>query len=226
MALLRDGVWQSIGAILGFIAIIVSVWIFYRQRQVKRLDYTVTTLSSFLPTNVQGNLRLIFDGKDLSNPYIAFIRIQNQGNVPIPKIDYEQPLVLDTGDLVTVIAAGALEEHTKRLGVNVESVQGTKIQFSSVLLNPGDYYDIQLILEPTDPLGIGVIETQGRNKFVDEVKQMINLSGRVVGVTEIKRGIPRPFFETFLMIRLLFVSTFLFSLFTVLLYLLFRIIGK
>ena len=48
MDFLRDPIWQSIGAILAFVAIGISLYTFWYSRSIKRLAYEVVSVSSML----------------------------------------------------------------------------------------------------------------------------------------------------------------------------------
>ena len=163
MEFLRDGVWQAIGAFFTIAAIVVSFAIYHWQRQRRALTYHVKSAYPLLKTaeELQGRLSVQVDGVVVRNVDVMFVEVQNSGNHPISRSDFDVPFA--------IISAVVDAEEPDNLGVALE-VAEEKVTLQPVLLNPGDKFTLKLLL------------SNNSEKYA--------VLGRVVGVREIVESKP------------------------------------
>lgn len=171
LELLRDGVWQAIGAVFSVAAIIVSFAIYRWQLQKPAFTYLVKSAYPLLKSTeeLHGRLSVQVDGVAVRNIDVMFIEFQNPGNRPIARTDFDVPVSITFKPPVRIISAVVDTESPRNLGVNI-GVEEQQVTVTPMLLNPGDGFTLKLLLSS------------------DSLKYAI--SGRIVGVKQISETKP------------------------------------
>jgi hypothetical protein len=171
LELLRDGVWQAIGAGFSVAAIIASFAIYRWQRLKPAFTYLVKSAYPLLKTTeeLHGRLSVQVDGVVARNIDVMFIEFQNSGNCSIARTDFDVPVAIAFKPPVRIISAVVDIESPKNLGVNLE-VDEQQVTLTPILLNPGDKFTLKLLLSS------------------DSLKYAI--SGRIMGIKQISETKP------------------------------------
>jgi hypothetical protein len=90
--LLRDPLWQFVGAVLVVVALMVSVTIFFAEKKRKELSYEILSHSEILSATeeIEGKLKILFKGEVVRNVHLLIVKLINSGNTPITSTDYER----------------------------------------------------------------------------------------------------------------------------------------
>ena len=173
LELLRDSVWQFIGALLALIAIAVSLVVFHKQNQRKRVSYEVLADIPVLTIKEENalGLQISFRGEAVEKPGLFFLRIHNSGNTPITSADYEHPIQVAFGDGAKILAAEIVDSSPQKLPIKV-SHGDSAASFSQSLLNPGDSFTCRIL---------------GSN-----LPDRYEVLGRIAGVSRIERLTEKP----------------------------------
>ncbi len=169
--LLRDPLWQFIGAFFALLTVAVTVLIYVLQRRKKRLSYEILSNSTLMTMReeLEGRLEIRFDGEQVSNLHILEFKLFNSGNVPIASTDYERKLEFDCGDEANVLSAEVTETVPADLNATIALVDN-KIVCEPLLLNSKDSVSIKALISDYD----GGLTSRAR----------------IIGVKTIKRGSP------------------------------------
>lgn len=169
---LRDGAWQAIGAFFTIAAIVASFVIYRWQSQRRALTYHVKSVYPLLKTTeeLQGRLNVQVDGVAVRNIDVMFLEVQNSGNHPISRSDFDIPFAIVFEPPARIFSAVVDAEEPANLGVSLE-VEEQRVSLKPILLNPGDKFTLKLLLS-SDSKGYDVV-------------------GRVIGVREIAESKPR-----------------------------------
>lgn len=153
-------------------AIVVSFAIYQWQRQRRALTYHVKSAYPLLKSTeeLQGRLIVQVDGVAVRNIDLMFIEVQNSGNHPISRTDFDVPFAIVFEPPAHIISAVVDAEAPDNLGVALE-VEEKKVILNPMLLNPGDKFTLKLLL------------SSDSGKYA--------VLGRVVGVKEISESRPR-----------------------------------
>lgn len=176
--LLRDPIWQFVGVLLSLIALIVAVVAIRVQQQRKSLSYFVSDERPvFYLFNQAMSERLVvtLDGTPVRGLETVEVSIFNDGSLPIIQEDYARPLLIELPASANVLAAGLKETNPPNLGVSIERTD-SGFTVSPALLNPGDEFTVEFLLEP-----------ESRH-----VWSRPEVSGRVAGVKELVSRPSRP----------------------------------
>ncbi len=152
MEILRDPIWQFVGAILAVIAIAISIYFFSLQRTKKSLiydvllDYPLLSSKSDLGNRVQ----ILFDDKYVSNVYLFVIRIYNDGNIPILPADFVEPICFSFGNNSEILEVEVVESNPTNLNPKFQIARNT-ITLHPLLLNGGDTITLKLLLSKPEP---------------------------------------------------------------------------
>lgn len=172
--ILRDSIWQFIGAILALIAIILILV----QRKRKALSYKIISNTPLvkIKEDIKGRLQVLFDEKPVENIYLIIIKFINSGNLPIKSADYESPVNLNFNENVQLLTAEVIDTNPKTLEASA------KIERTKVLLKP-------TLLNENDSITIKVLVNQFDGNF--------SVGGRIIGVKEIRELTERKWLNSF-----------------------------
>jgi len=173
MDILRDPVWQSIGAILAVVAIIISIALYRRQRRHKALSYEIISRIPLLgmEEEIKGNLQILFNGKPVQQVHLIVVKITNSGNMPIVSTDYERTISLRFGEKAHTLTAEVAETNPNSLRTTAK-IEGKKVVLTPTLLNQEDSVTLKML--------------------VSEFSEQITVDGRVVGVKDICEYVENP----------------------------------
>jgi hypothetical protein len=166
---LRDPIWQFIGAVLAFIAAILTVVFFLAQRQNKALSYIVVANTRLLTVakEIRPRVQILLDGQPVETAHYVLVKLINSGSAPIIPADYTTPVSIDIGDGVQILSLEVVETDPPGLNAVVSSKDNI-ISIEPLLLNKSDSISIKALTNkaPVQP-------------FV--------VAGRIVGVKRITR---------------------------------------
>jgi hypothetical protein len=167
MELLRDPLWQFVGALLTLVTIFVAIYLFIKDRTKKSIIYQVKL---FLPVlsideKEKGDFHVLFKDQEIHDLFLISICVVNSGNMPITTQDYEKPVTFIFGETSRVYSAEVISTQPKDLIVEL-SIKDNSVTLAPLLLNSGDMIEIKSLVTSPD-----------MDKFKSE--------GRVIGVKEI-----------------------------------------
>jgi hypothetical protein len=174
----RDQIWEFVGVVVSVLALGVAIFAIRSQRRRKSLGYWFASDRPVLYLFDQGlkdRLTLSLDGKAVQGLSTFELALFNDGNVPILPSDYAEPVRIELEGSSKVLAVAIADSHPPNLGVSIEA-DGQFFTVSPILLNPGDEYVVQFL-----------VDKPHRDHFT-----LPSVRGRIVGVTEIKRRSSRP----------------------------------
>jgi len=152
MNVLRDQVWQFIGAFLGLITLGATIYLFLFGQQTKILQVVVLANTSLVEVEqtVAQNIRISYKGEDISNLSLVQIKLENIGNKPINEADYVRPIKLLFPPQARIIEASIAESNPTNIGMSIENDQNTAT-LSKVLLNPKDRVIVRFLIADIPP---------------------------------------------------------------------------
>ncbi len=197
--LLRDPIWQFVGAILTLIAIIATLAVYIGQRRKKSLMFEVLSKSPVLSAaeEIAGKLQILFQNQPVREVYLVVLRLFNAGNIPITSSDYERNISITFGGKARVLTAEVSETEPENLDAEISIKSLSSIELKPTLLNPGDSITIKIL--------------------VSDFEGNIQVDGRIVGVKQIQERKESPrnrlFVLTFkfLMLYTVVALTYIFS---------------
>jgi hypothetical protein len=139
-AFLRDPIWQSIGAILAFIALGVPLFLYFKQKNRKSLIYSIPTKTELLAIHyrdVREKFKMTYEGIPVENVYLIIIRFANNGNLPILVSDFDSELKFSFGENAHVISAEVINPSRKNVRPKL-NIAKTAVGVQRLLLNSKD----------------------------------------------------------------------------------------
>lgn len=145
--------WKYVAMLaVAVVGAIAPIWLWRADLSSKVFE--VEILSTFSvdggATSLVKGLQVTLDGKKLDRPYITLLKVKNIGAKPIPSGDWESPLKLSISSKVDIVHA--------RLSLTSEQTLMPSIDFSDaeilirpILLNPGDYFEVQVLTTGGQP---------------------------------------------------------------------------
>ncbi len=165
----RDPIWQFVGAVISFIAILASYNIFKRQGRQKKFSFEIISNSALVNVkdDIKSKLQLLFDKKPVNDVHLLIVRIINSGNEPIVKSDYETPINLNFSDNSEVLETDVINVSPESMKVEVNSTKESA-SIQPLLLNPGDSITIKTLLTNFD----GAVKVSCRIAGVKEITRL------------------------------------------------------
>jgi hypothetical protein len=177
--LLRDPVWQGIGAAISVLAIISSIVLgmaVYRlQRRRKELGYRVLseTRVAAVEAAVGERVQILYEGQPVSDVHLVIVELVNSGNQPILRGDYQYPLHVGLGEGTQVLTVEQVDSNPEGINPLPSITQSrNEVRVEPVLLNAGDSFRLKLL--------------------VTKYGGTVDLEARIVGVKQIKLVGPEP----------------------------------
>ncbi|TAA11979.1 hypothetical protein EA658_12535 [Pseudoxanthomonas winnipegensis] len=146
MEFLRDPLWQFIGAVLALAGIVAAILIFIMQREVRELSagFLVKKHLISVSDSVSDRISIRLDGRDIENLKIYSYGFKNSGNVEIRPNDFEKSVSLTIGDGAEIVEFSVAKVNPPALDPIV-SGDKSKILIDPLLLNPGDYFVVDVL---------------------------------------------------------------------------------
>lgn len=171
MEIIRDPMWQFIGALFAFIAISITLIIYLLQRKKKKLNYEIIgklPLLSFRE-ELEGKFKIYYEDNLVKNVFSIIIKFYNTGNQPITSNDFERNLSLIFEEKIKILAYSVSKTEPDNLDVQLQ-LNNNKLIIAPLLLNPKDTFTIRVIVTESDA------------KF--------KLNYRIIGINKIIEGSP------------------------------------
>lgn len=168
MDVLRDGVWQFLGVVVGLLGVIVTIVIFQLQKNKKRLAYYILTDTSLLTVDdeIKGKIQINYENKNIQNIRLLILKIENIGNIDISSSDFEQPIIISFPNS-EILSAGLIDASPRNLTPNIQ-IDSSKLTINPILLNKKDFLTYKFIFS--------------------DYGNIIDVNSRIIGVKHFEKG--------------------------------------
>lgn len=190
---LRDPLWQSIGALLALVAIIISIFVFFAQRKRKSLAYEVVSQTALLSVaeELEGKLKILYQRKPVREVNLLILSLSNNGDTPILASDFVREVSIDFSNSTKILSAEVSETSPDNLNASA-FVDGESIKLRPILWNSGDSVTFKILLGQFD------------GNF--------NLDGRIIGVKSIAKKAAQAYSRQIISVTLAMMSILLLTL--------------
>jgi hypothetical protein len=147
LELLRDGVWQFIGALISLVALAVAMITVVLQVKRKSFAYKVLSDNELLHQKdlLDDRVSIAFDGVPVSSLRLVSLQFLNDGRAPIAKTDFESNIRVVFPEVARVLSASVGSTLPSALPVIVQFARN-EVSISPVLLNAADSFTVQIIV--------------------------------------------------------------------------------
>jgi hypothetical protein len=153
--------------ILSIIAIAAPLWLWKADLDSKNIDMTLLGRFELISaiSESRRDIRILYDGKDVKDPFGSIISISNSGAKPIQASDFDGKIKITVAKPARILKSQIVRREPRSLEPLIFT-NDTMITIDPMLLNPGD-----LIL-------VEILTTGGRPEFSSR--------GRIAGVPDVK----------------------------------------
>ncbi|PKO32340.1 MAG: hypothetical protein CVU34_16260 [Betaproteobacteria bacterium HGW-Betaproteobacteria-7] len=180
---LRDPVWQFAGVVVSLTALLVAIAAIRLQLIRKSLAFHHSmdrpVFFVFNP-ELRGRLHITFDGREVQRLSSFELHIFNDGNAPIAPADFIQPISVEFTDGAHIFGVMTTETSSPDLGVQITR-KGVQFTVEPLLLNPGDAFSLQFLIELPDDDQVVQPQIHGRVTGVKCFSRKPFRSGRRTG---------------------------------------------
>lgn len=147
LEILRDPLWQFVGAVLAVAALVASFVIYQLQRSRKGITYDILSRTNVLTIReeLEGKLQVLYEGEPAKSLTLMVLKVWNSGNQPILASDFERPLSFCTGNASRLLSAAVTQVEPAELLIDV-AVAENILTVKPTLLNPGDAVTLKLLV--------------------------------------------------------------------------------
>lgn len=153
LSLMRDSVWQFIGAIIALSAIIISIIIAFWQRKKKSICYKKILLRMIglesLKKLSRGKISIIYNDQPIDTVYALVLTIINDGNTQVLAKDFERPITFIFGEDAEIANVEISEKSPDDLEPSIDLLKN-RISIAPLLLNPNDTFTLQVLFAKYD----------------------------------------------------------------------------
>lgn len=128
------------------------VWLWRADLQSKSLQFKIKSITQVTSPNSEAvsGLEVTMNGKRLTSPHLAVIKLEHQGTRPITTPEFEVPLELRVNDGVELVQVQVVEKLPSELEPKVTTTS-TSVVLQPLLLNPGDEITLSVLTSGTKP---------------------------------------------------------------------------
>ena len=153
--------WDKVSAIatvaaviIAILAIIVSIYLYWKQQESKELTYSIVSQTALLEvTNdaaYRDKIQVLYDGNEVEELTLYIIEINNSGTAPITVpaefTDLERPINVSFGVGTRVFGANPSGFSPQNLRVSLR-IKDNTIVVNPVLLNPDSKFTLEILAE-------------------------------------------------------------------------------
>lgn len=151
--ILRDGIWQFVGAVLALLAIPFAYWLYLLQRRYKELAFGVLSQRALLSvhSDIAQRVQVSLDGTPVEHVFLIVLGIKNSGNVPILPADFLRPLSVTFGTSARLVSCTVSAQRPGNLGATVTQISDA-LTLQPLLLNPLDQVVLQVLVSAKNPI--------------------------------------------------------------------------
>lgn len=160
------------------ISVTLILWLLNQRR--KELKYKIIKQQPVMSLRGEArkHLKILFNGKAVSDLHIVMVKIQNTGHLSINPGEYQPRLSINTGPGTKIIMSSIIETQPADLDERnsnpgnadsiVESFEENLLLIRPILLNQGDSFIIQMLVENlSEKISVG-----GHIQGIPEIKEM------------------------------------------------------
>jgi hypothetical protein len=151
MDILRDSVWQFIGAVVTLIAIVQAFWIYRLQQQTREIAFGLVSARRPLAIadELSSRVTVLVDGKPTRNLHLLVFGLKNSGKRAISPADFERQLSISFAE-GQIISAEIASQLPSNIGGKL-SIYESRVELAPLLLNASDQILIQVLLTAENP---------------------------------------------------------------------------
>ncbi len=144
-------IWSAVSGLAAVIAVVLSFFIFFHSEvgKQKNLDVSLVSRALLVDEDVgsKRKLAVTYDQRPISNFSLLQIRVENSGSQPIRKEDFSESLSIHISGAKEVVSAEKVASDPSDLLVS-PSLSNTTITVANLLLNPTDWYILEIAAIP------------------------------------------------------------------------------
>lgn len=159
------------------IVVTVMIIIYLKQRNKKKLFYTIDSIIPLLNIkNGIGELEIAHRGRKVESPYLISLSFHNAGNVPIIKDDFATCITIYFSDEAIIIGNPEIYDSIPNDLKPSLMPMKNMIEVNPTLLNSGDRFSIKVLIDEHDPPCIRNIKVNGRITGVKKIEYKTGLT--------------------------------------------------
>jgi hypothetical protein len=172
--------------LIAIVAIGVSILIYRLNKKKKALSYEVLRNDRIFRVvgSLASRVQITVDGKSANNVSLILVDIQNSGNEPIKRDDFDTPLQFEFGAKAEILSARVLRTKPSDLVATID-VDESKLTLNALLLNKNDSLTIEALVSAPDEklkhsvriVGVADIKTSINNRRGNNTKEWFFASG-------------------------------------------------
>jgi len=146
----------TLGIIVGLfgivIPIIVSLIIYYRQKNKKEIAYSVLSLPLLnIREEIKDKVKILFKERPARDTHLVVLKVWNSGNVPILPTEFVDPITFNFGDNIEVLDVSVLEAKPEVIKNKIKfELSSNKLILKPILLNKDYSITIKLLIDRFD----------------------------------------------------------------------------
>lgn len=143
---LRSPVWTVLATLLTAAAIAVTVFLHRRQRSRKSLACEISVIGLVsVHSAAEGRVQIHFEGEQVECVHLVEAHVENTGNVPVPRGDFERPISFHLGAGATALTVDVSNKTPLELTGEI-TLSGNEVSLMPLLLNPGDGLTLKILV--------------------------------------------------------------------------------
>lgn len=140
-----SAILPAVQTLIGLIGVCLALDGLFRRRKVVRWRVVATQSLITVPDALAPQVKVTFDGTDVTTLHWTTVRIWNAGNVPIPTGDFDNPITVGFGKDAKVLSASLGGSSPSVAAADAPTIGDGIVTLPNCLLNPGDTLDVTVV---------------------------------------------------------------------------------
>lgn len=136
------------GSLVGVVGVVTGFLFYWWSRRPKKFGWQIMNQTPILSTG-SGHLplKVVFDGQDVSSPYITQVRLGNTGKIELKADDFDGPVRISFNNSVILQVRNSGRSSEAINPALSKPASSKSISFTPTLLNQGEWIEYQLIMD-------------------------------------------------------------------------------
>jgi len=148
---------STIGIFVGIMGLVVGIVSYIKLKVKKRLSYEVKSRFSLLKigNQIKHDVKVIYGQEEVKNIHLLLVKIINDGNKHILEEDFIEPITFKFNHQAKVLDTEIQDSDPKNIKMSFDSRTNNVVEIMPVLLNPGDWFVLKLLVSEYEDFELG-----------------------------------------------------------------------
>lgn len=166
-----DIIFQNLNAIITILTLLVAIYVYFKQKRKRNLDYKILSKSSLLEIGeeIQEDVVILYKNNPIEQVNLIEVEIKNSGNEIIEEKNFVDPIQLNFGIDSEILTYNIINKNPSNMKIhyeiNKDASNYEKLFIKPRLMNSKDKFTVKLLVSK-----MREIQVEGRIEGVKKIR--------------------------------------------------------